>query len=208
MAEKKDTEKKVIGKDDDYWFKWDVWAKKRHELRMKKIEHNQSFSWNNFFLTVFGFFAVIIVSALICATVIVGNYTEVASATVTALGGSAIDINGEYKEEFTTVNERGLEKINLSCIDEYNYSWYPGDYSMTESLKDAGCTKYGQYPWQTTMVNYTYQNATYLIPDGAYWKCPLRNCATKEVLTKKKGTAIPQSLTIDKIGINLGRKGE
>ena len=177
--------------DDDDWCKWDVWARKRHELKLKRIECGRSFNWNHFWLTLLGFFAVLIVAGLAFGAVVVGEYADAWSRTMEALSGSAVSIDGEYNGHFVNDVVRTLEKKDSSCIEEFNYGQlYNSTSSFKEDfevLKDEGC------------VNYAVEGDKFL------FKCPKHNCAVREVsVIQNTGVWVPDDVKIDSVKVNVG----
>lgn len=97
---------------------------------------------------------------------------------------------------FTTKTIRSLEKVNLSCMDKYQYrtSLQPDFYTKNtenyirqikwfEQLKDIGCSQY------------------HIVGNLTYFKCPLRNCEHKEVTRIINDEFIPQRIGVKKVSI-------
>lgn len=108
-------------------------------------------------------------------------------------------VDGSFKGRFTTVMVRSLEKVNLSCIDEYEFvkgNNYPyategnfiGSLEFKSRLQNRGCTELGSA-------------GTILL-----WKCPLHNCQMREVTREFAGTFIPESIEVRKIQAGVNSK--
>lgn len=102
----------------------------------------------------------------------------------------SIDMN--FKGYFTTKDVRELQKVNLSCIDDFEYFDISGNLITPENderLKDEQCIKY---------FTENTENST-----TGYYKCPKFNCATKEVISKQVDQFIPDYITVSHIDANL-----
>ncbi len=111
------------------------------------------------------------------------------------------DVQGSFNGYFTTREERSLEKIDLRCIDKYNYvmfknpglvrnksrsSEYPALTKYREELEDDGCYIYGTGD------------------DLFYYKCPLRNCNQRVVKRIVPDKFIPDKVNINRIQVSAG----
>ena len=107
----------------------------------------------------------------------------------------ALDTNvvGNFEARFTTKKERTLEKIDLNCVDEYNYLAVDTNISLsvirTQQMVDEGCTQFSA--------------------DGivSYYKCPKRNCKMREVSYEHLNDIIPTKLALSNIKLSGNVKG-
>ena len=116
-------------------------------------------------------------------------------------GTAAGSIDGSFKGRFAVGRARSLEKVNLSCVDRYeykkifNFDTYEATaidkselYREEQQFKDEGCEKI----YVENVVSHPRQ-------DAALWKCPLHNCQMREVVTEFAGDLIPESIEIKRI---------
>lgn len=115
-------------------------------------------------------------------------------------------VDGSFKGRFTTTKVRSLEKVNLSCIDEYEYGQFTeldeNRPSLTmESFKgklsDMNCNIFLTH----SIIN-KYDDDTK--GQISFYKCPVHNCKMREVSTEAAGEFIPESIDVRKVqaGVN------
>lgn len=116
-------------------------------------------------------------------------------------------IDGSFTGRFTTVNARSLEKVNLSCVDEYDYQIVTTPQSPVgvfaanavigrNRFLDKGCAELGRFSPPDVFENgmiIAYNNSYVVV------RCPLNNCAMREVDAEKAGEFIPEKVDIRKI---------
>ncbi len=106
------------------------------------------------------------------------------------------NVDMDFKGHFTTIKKRSLEKVDLTCIDKYDYRLlltanayqsntqdYVDAINGLEEFKDMGC-----------VTHHEKNNVT-------YFKCPLRNCKLKEIISEVPGRFIPQSIGVTKLSM-------
>ena len=121
---------------------------------------------------------------------------------MTVSGDGSLKLGGSFDGRFTTKIDRTLEKVNLSCIDEYQYRTsinpegyipnsedYVNQVRWFEQLKDMGCSAYR------------------VAGNVSYFKCPKHNCPMKEVDAEKSGSFIPQRVILNNIGMDASFNG-
>ncbi|MBI4029332.1 MAG: hypothetical protein HY376_03120 [Candidatus Blackburnbacteria bacterium] len=121
-------------------------------------------------------------------------------------------IDGSFKGRFTTVWQRSLEKVNLSCVDGYEYQIatmpqgrvgvFAANALISERrFNDKGCQDIGQFTKPGTFENgmTVVYNENYIV-----YRCPLNNCRMREVTREFAGDFIPESIDIRKVqaGVN------
>lgn len=118
------------------------------------------------------------------------------------------EANINFNGYFTTITERSLEKVDLTCIDKYSYIHLgkqknnPTGYispTTIEQLNDNGCSKINvnerDYP------SFYKPNNTNPEENLIYYKCPLRNCEQREVQRIVMDEFIPQRIGITKVSV-------
>ena len=119
-------------------------------------------------------------------------------------------VEGSFKGRFTTKQERVLEKVDLSCIDEYAYQIIEvtpatngydkaSQKAKEQVLENNGCELTNSY--SDTPVGNVASAKSYNL-----WKCPLRNCALKEVDSEVSGQFIPETVDLTKVSAKSGGK--
>jgi hypothetical protein len=121
-----------------------------------------------------------------------------ASADIDLGADVDMEFNGHWPEKY----ERQLEKVNLSCVDQYTYlshqspesynadsSGYVNALEFFESANDQGCMIYGSAG-----------NVT-------LFKCPKRNCRMREISVETSAEDfIPTDISITKVSAEAGGK--
>ena len=114
-----------------------------------------------------------------------------------ASGSVGGKVEGSFTGRFTTAKVRKLEKVNLSCIDEYEFvksalnkteggavqtsEQFLGSLEFRSRLQNKGCTEVGS------------------AGNTKLWRCPHSNCQTRETVTETAGEFIPERIDIRKI---------
>lgn len=111
----------------------------------------------------------------------------------------AFSIDGSFKGSFTTKTERYLEKVNLSCIDEYVYVSEANinHIPVSDGKHNAVREQLEQYTDKGCKMYYQTKNFTLL-------KCPKHNCAMKEVTRVVPDEFLPESVDLQKIQAEAG----
>ncbi len=109
------------------------------------------------------------------------------------------DIDIDFNGYFTTVNERSLEKVNLSCIDEYRYFW-------THNEETFNCTACDSISYKNLVLKNEEridQGCVVFDEKGDYflWKCPLRNCQQREVIRVLHDEFIPTKIAVHRVKV-------
>lgn len=156
-------------------------------------------------------------------------YAVILSALKQMSANGKVDMT--YNANFTTVVDRSLEKVNLSCVDEYDY--YKIETKVTTVQQQPGIVYR-----PSNNVSITLYSTTYIIKsqtgekeskedgmiidqrmvdqgcvkfhmeaqDGQYYKCPRRNCAMKEINTVRSGGMLPISLQVRDFELGMNNK--
>ena len=141
-------------------------------------------------------------------TVLLAKYTK------GSLDGNG-QIDGSFKGRFTTTTVRNSEKVNLSCIDAFDYQIvtipqnpvgvFAANVLISERrFNDVGCDVLGKFTKPDTYEPPTNSGAvstTLTIYNESYavYRCPIYNCAMREVNTERVGEFIPESIDIRKV---------
>lgn len=117
-----------------------------------------------------------------------------ASGAEAVSGSGAVDANINFKGHWITTPIKHLERVNLSCIDEFSYTTLKEPATKTpiyrqqeQQYTDENCINYAdvQSPNEPLTVH--------------LYRCPLHNCAMKEVIDSQ---FIPESIDVGHVTLS------
>jgi len=204
----------------------DGWLKHRRELKKEKIKNKKYFNWTAFWITIIIFF---IISSLALMTLFTITFTNAFISMGEAISknpgilltssdneqmeilagvsflkdiGASGNLNGRYEARWTIKENRELEKIDLTCIDEYAYYtlWNKNKYSNEKGSRGYNNLILNLEEWND-------KGCIFFKEEGnrTYVKCPKKNCQLREKITEEEGNMISERLIVSKVSAEVGQ---